>query len=163
MGFADIKELSADTTVQEVPIGYPNEPGIFKGLAERSQRAFLCVVFFKVISRFDPPDLFVAETIEPLVLPCYASAVFLQFRAQQHKLPRVCPRSEPDFRRGTDHDYLMAAPQMPVDALNAPGPQNVGQTLQGIGFTPRPESFRSPSGKKMSKDFLFLPVRCLEA
>jgi hypothetical protein len=41
LGLADIKELSADTTVQEVPIGYPNEPGILKGLAERSQRALL--------------------------------------------------------------------------------------------------------------------------
>lgn len=40
VGFADISEVSGDTTVQEVPIGYPNEPGILKSLAERCQRAF---------------------------------------------------------------------------------------------------------------------------
>src|SRR6056297_1252442 len=39
LGFADIREVSGDTTVQELPIGYPNEPGILKGLAERCQRA----------------------------------------------------------------------------------------------------------------------------
>ena len=39
LGLADISLLSADTTAQELPIGYPNEPGILKGLAERCQRA----------------------------------------------------------------------------------------------------------------------------
>lgn len=39
-GFANEKVLSADTTCQEVPIGYPNEPGILKGLAERCIRLF---------------------------------------------------------------------------------------------------------------------------
>jgi rhodanese-related sulfurtransferase len=37
--FTDGKTLSSDTTVQEPAIGYPNEPGILKGLAERSARA----------------------------------------------------------------------------------------------------------------------------
>jgi len=37
--FTDGQTLSADTTVQEPAIGYPNEPGILKGLAERSARA----------------------------------------------------------------------------------------------------------------------------
>lgn len=37
--FTDGKTLSADTTVQEPAIGYPNEPGILKGLAERIARA----------------------------------------------------------------------------------------------------------------------------
>jgi hypothetical protein len=30
-GFADISILSSDTTAQELPIGYPNEPGILRG------------------------------------------------------------------------------------------------------------------------------------
>jgi hypothetical protein len=37
--FTDGKTLSADTTVQEPALGYPNEPGILKGLAERIERA----------------------------------------------------------------------------------------------------------------------------
>ena len=36
--FTDGKTLSSDTTVQEPAIGYPNEPGILKGLAERIER-----------------------------------------------------------------------------------------------------------------------------
>ena len=39
-GFADPTILSADTTAQELPIGYPNEPGILRGLAQRCLRAF---------------------------------------------------------------------------------------------------------------------------
>ena len=38
-GFADPRILSADTTAQELPIGYPNEPGILRGLAQRCLRA----------------------------------------------------------------------------------------------------------------------------
>jgi hypothetical protein len=38
-GFADIGILSSDTTAQELPIGYPNEPGIVRGLAQRCGRA----------------------------------------------------------------------------------------------------------------------------
>src|SRR5215831_3966761 len=38
-GFADIRILSADTTAQELPIGYPNEPGILRGVAQRCRRA----------------------------------------------------------------------------------------------------------------------------
>ena len=38
-GFADIRILSSDTTAQELPIGYPNEPGILRGLAQRCGRA----------------------------------------------------------------------------------------------------------------------------
>src|SRR5262245_2684588 len=38
-GFADVSRLSADTTVQELPIGYPNEPGILRGWAQRCGRA----------------------------------------------------------------------------------------------------------------------------
>jgi hypothetical protein len=34
-GFADASLLSADTTAQELPIGYPNEPGILRGWAQR--------------------------------------------------------------------------------------------------------------------------------
>jgi hypothetical protein len=37
--FTDGKILSSDTTVQEPAIGYPNEPGILKGLAQRIERA----------------------------------------------------------------------------------------------------------------------------
>jgi rhodanese-related sulfurtransferase len=37
--FTDGQTLSADTTVQEPAIGYPNEPGILKGWAERIARA----------------------------------------------------------------------------------------------------------------------------
>src|SRR5216683_1681133 len=33
-GFADVSILSADTTAQELPMGYPNEPGILRGLAQ---------------------------------------------------------------------------------------------------------------------------------
>jgi hypothetical protein len=38
-GFADPQTLSSDTTAQELPIGYPNEPGILRGLAQRCGRA----------------------------------------------------------------------------------------------------------------------------
>jgi hypothetical protein len=39
LGFADVSILSADTTAQELPIGYPNEPGILRGVAQRCGRA----------------------------------------------------------------------------------------------------------------------------
>src|SRR6266851_3672744 len=39
VGFTDSKILSSDTTVQEPAIGYPNEPGLLKGLAQRIERA----------------------------------------------------------------------------------------------------------------------------
>lgn len=39
LGFTSGKLLSSDTTVQEPLIGYPNEPGILKGAAERIERA----------------------------------------------------------------------------------------------------------------------------
>lgn len=39
LGFSSSEVLSSDTTVQEPQIGYPNEPGILKGLAERCARA----------------------------------------------------------------------------------------------------------------------------
>jgi hypothetical protein len=39
LGFGDKEVLSGDTTAQELPIGYPNEPGILKGLAQRCLRA----------------------------------------------------------------------------------------------------------------------------
>ena len=38
-GLIDEGVLSADTTAQELPIGYPNEPGILRGLAQRCGRA----------------------------------------------------------------------------------------------------------------------------
>jgi hypothetical protein len=40
-GFADVSILSSDTTAQEVPIGYPNEPGILRGVAQRCGRALV--------------------------------------------------------------------------------------------------------------------------
>src|SRR4030095_2643225 len=39
LGFADISLLSSDTTAQELPIGYPNEPSILRGVAQRCGRA----------------------------------------------------------------------------------------------------------------------------
>jgi hypothetical protein len=39
LGFGDPATLSGDTTAQELPIGYPHEAGILKGLAERCKRA----------------------------------------------------------------------------------------------------------------------------
>ncbi len=39
LGFADVSILSSDTTAQELPIGYPNEPSILRGLAQRCGRA----------------------------------------------------------------------------------------------------------------------------
>jgi hypothetical protein len=39
LGFADVSILSSDTTAPELPIGYPNEPGILRGLAQRCGRA----------------------------------------------------------------------------------------------------------------------------
>lgn len=39
LGFGKAQVLSGDTTAQELPIGYPNEPGILKGLAQRCLRA----------------------------------------------------------------------------------------------------------------------------
>jgi hypothetical protein len=41
LGFADISILSSDTTAQELPIGYPNEPGILRGWAQRCGRALV--------------------------------------------------------------------------------------------------------------------------
>src|SRR5256712_1155831 len=41
LGFADPSILSSDTTAQELPIGYPNEPGILRGWAQRCGRALL--------------------------------------------------------------------------------------------------------------------------
>ena len=38
LGFSGKEILSSDTTVQEPAIGYPNEPGILKGWAERIER-----------------------------------------------------------------------------------------------------------------------------
>jgi hypothetical protein len=38
-GFADASILSSDTTAQEWPIGYPNEPWILRGWAQRCGRA----------------------------------------------------------------------------------------------------------------------------
>jgi hypothetical protein len=38
-GFADVRILSSDTTAQELPLGYPNEPGILRGWAQRCGRA----------------------------------------------------------------------------------------------------------------------------
>jgi hypothetical protein len=38
-GFADASILSSDTTAQELPIGYPNEPGSLRGWAQRCGRA----------------------------------------------------------------------------------------------------------------------------
>src|SRR5918999_484077 len=38
-GFVDEGSLSADTTAQELPMSYPNEPGILRGLAQRCGRA----------------------------------------------------------------------------------------------------------------------------
>ena len=38
-GFVDEGVISADTTAQELPIGYPNEPGILRGLSQRCGRA----------------------------------------------------------------------------------------------------------------------------
>jgi hypothetical protein len=38
-GFADTRILSSDTTMEELPIGYPNEPGILRGIAQRCLRA----------------------------------------------------------------------------------------------------------------------------
>lgn len=40
-GCADPSILSSDTTAQELPIGYPNEPGILRGLAPRCGRALV--------------------------------------------------------------------------------------------------------------------------
>ncbi len=40
-GFADVGILSSDTTAQELPIGYPNEPGILRGVAQRCGRALV--------------------------------------------------------------------------------------------------------------------------
>ena len=40
-GFVDEGVLSSDTTAQELPIGYPNEPGILRGLAQRCGRALM--------------------------------------------------------------------------------------------------------------------------
>src|SRR5918993_1438581 len=39
LGFVDEGRLSADTTAQELPMGYPNEAGILRGLAQRCGRA----------------------------------------------------------------------------------------------------------------------------
>ena len=38
-GFADVGLVSSDTTAQALPIGYPNEPGILRGVAQRCGRA----------------------------------------------------------------------------------------------------------------------------
>jgi hypothetical protein len=40
-GFADVGLLSSATTAQELPMGYPNEPGSLRGLAQRCGRALV--------------------------------------------------------------------------------------------------------------------------
>ena len=40
-GFVDEGVVSSDTTAQELAIGYPNEPGILRGLAQRCGRALM--------------------------------------------------------------------------------------------------------------------------
>ena len=40
-GCADVRSLSSDTTAQEFPMGYPNEPGILRGWAQRCGRALV--------------------------------------------------------------------------------------------------------------------------
>ena len=40
-GFVDEGVISSDTTVQELAMGYPNEPGILRGLAQRCGRALM--------------------------------------------------------------------------------------------------------------------------
>jgi hypothetical protein len=40
-GFVDEGVMSSDTTAQELAIGYPNEPGILRGLAQRCGRALM--------------------------------------------------------------------------------------------------------------------------
>jgi hypothetical protein len=40
-GLADVRLLSSETTVQEWPMGYPNEPGSLRGLAQRCGRALV--------------------------------------------------------------------------------------------------------------------------
>jgi hypothetical protein len=40
-GFTDPALVSGDTTAQELPLGYPNEPGILRGLAQRCLRALV--------------------------------------------------------------------------------------------------------------------------
>ena len=40
-GFANPSILSSDTTAQELPIGYPNEPGLLRGWAQRCGRALV--------------------------------------------------------------------------------------------------------------------------
>ena len=39
LGFEDPSILSADTTAQQLSIGYPNEPGILRGIAQRCLRS----------------------------------------------------------------------------------------------------------------------------
>ena len=39
LALADVSILSSDTTAPELPIGYPNEPGIIRGVAQRCGRA----------------------------------------------------------------------------------------------------------------------------
>ena len=41
LGFADESVLSGDTTCQELPIGYPHEAGIIKGITQRCARALV--------------------------------------------------------------------------------------------------------------------------
>lgn len=41
LGFADAGRLSGDTTCQELPIGYPHEAGILRGIAQRCLRALV--------------------------------------------------------------------------------------------------------------------------
>ncbi len=59
-GFADASILSSDTTAQELPIGYPNEPGILRGWAQRCGRA---VVQLKTRAGGGAPALAQVQTI----------------------------------------------------------------------------------------------------
>lgn len=43
LGFGQMEVLSSDTTVQEPAIGYPNEPGILRGVAQRIYRSLVKV------------------------------------------------------------------------------------------------------------------------
>jgi hypothetical protein len=80
-GFTASAILSSDTTVQEPAIGYPNEPGILKGMAQRIERA---------LQRLNAPGMKSAQTGIKKAKEIYARVrehhLFAQTKQEKKKL-----------------------------------------------------------------------------
>ena len=80
-GFADPSILSSDTTAQELPIGYPNEPGILRGVAQRCGRALT-----KLIQRGVVGARQALEQVQTILRSVKAHHLFAKGKAEKRQL-----------------------------------------------------------------------------